>query len=46
MKENKLSIDEVHKHLEELDESISHQKQVDQVLGNFIYRFKIFIKEN
>ncbi|KMZ61769.1 SNF7 family protein [Zostera marina] len=34
MKENKLSIDEVHKHLEELDESISHQKQVDQVLGS------------
>lgn len=35
MKENKLSIDEVHKHLEEFDESIAHQKQVDQALGNF-----------
>jgi len=36
IKENRISVEEVHIHLQELDENIAAQKQVNEALGNML----------
>lgn len=36
IKDNSISIEEVHAHLQELDESVASQKQVEEALGKLL----------
>lgn len=43
IKDNSISIEEVHAHLQELDESVASQKQVEEALGKLLLFPQLFL---